>query len=30
MKDMERVDVNPELHRWARERAGLGIDALAV
>ena len=26
---MERVDVEPELLRWARERAGLSIDALA-
>lgn len=26
---MERVDVNPQLLRWARERAGLSIDALA-
>ncbi|MYH27986.1 MAG: ImmA/IrrE family metallo-endopeptidase [Acidobacteria bacterium] len=26
---MERVDVEPELLRWARQRAGLGIDALA-
>ena len=25
---MDRVDVNPELLRWARERAGLGADAL--
>ena len=30
MKDMERVAVNPELLRWACERAGLGIDALGV
>ena len=26
---MDRVDVQPEVLRWARERAGLGIDALA-
>ena len=26
---MDRVDVEPELLRWARERAGLSIDALA-
>ena len=26
---MDRVDVNPELLRWARERAGLGVDTLA-
>ena len=26
---MDRVDVEPELLRWARQRAGLGIDALA-
>ena len=26
---MDRVDVDPELLRWARQRAGLGIDALA-
>jgi Zn-dependent peptidase ImmA (M78 family) len=26
---MNRVEVKPELLRWARERAGLGVDALA-
>ncbi len=26
---MDRVDVQPELLRWARQRAGLGLDALA-
>ncbi len=26
---MNRVEVKPELLRWARERAGLNIDALA-
>ena len=26
---MIRVDVKPELLRWARERAGFDIDALA-
>ena len=26
---MDRVDVEPELLRWARGRAGLGVDALA-
>jgi Zn-dependent peptidase ImmA (M78 family) len=26
---MNRVEVRPELLRWARERAGLGVDALA-
>ena len=26
---MDRVDVDPELLRWARQRAGLGLDALA-
>ena len=25
---MNRVEVNPELLRWARDRAGLGVDAL--
>ena len=29
MKGMDRVEVEPELLRWARRRAGLGIDALA-
>ena len=29
VKSMDRVDVEPELLRWARERAGLSIDALA-
>ena len=29
MNGMDRVDVQPELLRWARQRAGLGLDALA-
>jgi transcriptional regulator with XRE-family HTH domain len=26
---MDRIDVEPKLLRWARDRAGLGVDALA-